>query len=135
MSKNPDHRSSAVEFDGALMFVVNSPEMTLHTAQADQGKFTAPCNGTIVKCVANLIEAPGTAAGGIDIGKQGDADYFTATGVISFGTGHALGAIDITSSLTNTDVNEGDVIEFGTDGNATTTGLIAVTLVISPNAA
>lgn len=134
MPKSPDHRSSAVSFDGAIPFVVNSPEMTLHTAQADQGKFTAPCDGTIVKVTTNLIEAPGTASATVLIGKQGDPDYFTSTTDLTYATGDATGVREQVADLSNLDVSEGDVIEFGTGGEATTTGLITCTLVISPNA-
>jgi len=134
MPKSAEYRSSAVEFDGAIPFVVNSPEMTLHTAQTDQGKFTAPCAGTIVRAVTNLVEAPGTASATLSIGKQGDPDYFTSTTDLTFATGDATGTKDQTAALSNTDVAEGDVIEFGVGGEATTTGLVACTIVISPNA-
>lgn len=135
MPKAADHRSSAVEFDGAIPFVVNSPEMSLSTAASDQGKFVAPCDGTIVKCTVNLVEAPGTASATMSIGIGTDTDYFTSTTDLTFATGDATGVRDMTGDLSNLDVNEGDVIEFNTAGEATTTGLVAATLVISPNAA
>lgn len=119
-----------------LPIFVSSEVLTLHTAQTNKNAFVAPCDMTIVGCVSNLVEAPGTAAGAIIVGKRGDADAFS-TG-ISFATTDSAGEITeedvatVFDGADGVDVSQGDVIEFSTDGGATTTGLAAVQLVCLP---
>ncbi len=132
MPISPDHLSGAVAFDGSLMFTANSPEMSLSTAATNQGKMVAPCDGTIVAVIANLVQAPGSAAAKLQIGDGAGVNTF---GEYSFATTAALGVIDLdVSALTTAVVTKGAVIEFNTDGAATSTGLVAVTIVVSPNA-
>ena len=130
MSKAKEARTSGLQWDGGIPLVVNSPEMSLSTAASDQGKFTAPCDGTIVKVMANLVQAPGTAAAKLQIGADGSK---TSIGEHTFATTDSTGPVDVTDSMTDLSVSAGDVIEFGTDGAATSTGLVAATLVIMPN--
>ena len=132
MPKAGEARTSALSYDGAVIFVVPSNNLTLHTAQSNQNPFVCPCDGTIVDATARVIEAAGSAAGKAQIGTQGGA---TAIGEHSFATSDAAGVYDILSSLTTTTVNKGDRIVFGTDGASTSTGQVSITLTISPNAA
>ncbi len=149
MGKSNEARAGAVQLDGLfhkipgfeagaqrgdqLPILINSPVMTLHTAQSNQGSFVAPCDLTIVGIAANVIEAPGTAAGTIDIGTRADDNSNVAA--YSFATDETLGyqALDLTdATVLSLTFNQGDVIEFATNGEATTTGLIALTLVCVP---
>jgi hypothetical protein len=133
MSASSDHRTGKGAWDGALTFVVNSPTMSLETAAANQGAFVAPCNGEIVAIIGNLIEAPGTAAGTVNIGTVADVDHFLDA--YSIATTAAVGVFEIpldNTAVVNTTVTKGDVIEFDTGGEATTTGIAAFTVVINP---
>jgi len=130
MATAPTYRTSAGQFDGKIPIVVNSPVMSLSSAASSQGSFVAPCDGTIVQAAMNLIQAPDGATAKLSIGKRGAA---TAYDQYSIATTHATGAIDLPlSGFTSTSVTKGDVIEFATDGAATTAGLVAITLVIMP---
>lgn len=116
-----------------LPIFINSPVMTLHTAESTKGAFVAPCALEIVGIAANVIEAPGTAAGTIDVGTRADDDAFVAA--YSFATDESTGyqALDMAAAtVVSTTISQGDVVEFATNGEATTTGLIAVTLVCLP---
>jgi hypothetical protein len=135
MTKAKAVRSSEIQFDGTIPLVVNSPAMTLHTAQANQGSFVAPCNGTIVAIEGNLIEAPGTAADTIDIGTRANDDALVAA--YSIATSDATGSFNIPlddATVISLAVSKGDVIEFTTHGAATTTGIVALSVVIMPEA-
>lgn len=148
MSKMFDTKASRVEVDGGarsmpgmgevgldqMPILINSPVMTLHTADANNGSFVAPCDLTIVGIAANVIEAPGTAAGTIDIGTYANDDVNVAA--YSFATDETLGyqALDLDdATVLSLSFSQGDVIEFTTNGEATTTGLIALTLVCVPS--
>lgn len=133
MVKTIEYRTSAAQWDGGLPFVAGSPVMSLSTAAANQGEIASPTAGTIVQALLNILQAPDGAAAAVNIGIRGDADYFLTSGY-SVATTAAVEVIDITASLTNTAVTKGQVLSFDTDGAATATGLVAVTLVISPNA-
>jgi hypothetical protein len=146
--KASEARANAIEMNGLLHKIpgfesglkgdqlpifINSPVMTLHTAQSNQGPFVAPCDLEIVGIAANLIEAPGTAAGTIDIGTRATADANVAA--YSFATTDSTGFynLDLTdATVTSLLFSQGDVIEFSTNGEATTTGLIALTLICVP---
>ncbi len=147
MGKSPEARMSAVVMDGVLEkipgfsaglfgenlpFFINSPVMTLHTAQSNQGAFMVPFDATILAVLINVIEDPGTAAGTINVGTRANNDAFVDA--YSVATDATLGLADITdnAAVVGTSITAGDVIEFDTGGEATTTGLIAVTLVCVP---
>ncbi len=128
--KAPQVQSSAIQWDGKLPFTWHTQNaLTLHTAEVAVDSIIAPCDGTIVAVIANLTEAPGTAAGGLQIGIVGDADYFLFH---DFATTDATGVYDITGSLLLATVTKGQKLVFGADGVATTTGLVEVTVVIMP---
>lgn len=132
MTRSTEARSSAIDYDGKGVFIVNSPVMSLSSAAANQGSFVAPCDGTIVAAVANLIQA---GTGGTNhLLKFGDRATASAFGVTTFTTGSSTGVKDLLADLTVTKtVTKGQVIEFNTDGGATSGGLVAATLVIAPN--
>lgn len=132
MSKSSEVRSSAVDYDGAALLVINSGLVTLSTAQTDNAPFVMPCDGTIVQATARVTVAAGTATATLTIGTQAsdvgimDKDFATTDGA---------GEYDCLADLVTATVTKGDIILFGSDGNATSTGLVAITLVVSPNAA
>lgn len=121
-----------------LPFFINSPVMTLHTAVTNQGSFVAPCDMTIVGCIENLVELPGTANATVLIGTRADPNAFaTAITSLTSGNGGVVGAtvLDVATDfdgVSTVNVSQGDVIEFATGGEATTTGLAAYTLVCVP---
>lgn len=130
----PTFRTSEGQFDGAIHYAVSSPLMNLHTAPVlAQGEFVAPCDGTIVKVLRNLTVVPGTANATLTIGKNGDTDFFIDDHVLlTTGNGGVAGVEDITSELANTAVAAGDIIQFATGGEATSTGNVAAVVVIMP---
>lgn len=131
MPKAPTYTTGKGEYDGAIPIVINSPAMTLHTAVTNQNPFVAPCDLEIVQVTKNLIEAPGTAAGTVNIGTRADVDAFLVAHSIA--TTDPTGSEDIpVSALVTANINKGDVVEFDTGGEATTTGIAAFTVVCMP---
>jgi hypothetical protein len=148
MGKLQEARASAIQLDGKfhnmpgmedgktldqMPIFINSPVLTLHTAQTNQGSFVAPCDLTIIGIAANVLEQPGTAAGTIDIGYNGDDDAYVAA--YSFATDETLGyqALDLDdATVLSTSISQGAVVEFTTNGEATTTGEVALTLICIP---
>ena len=129
MSKLSEARSDKIEWGGGGIFMPHSGIITLSTAQANTAPFVAPCAGKIIVAEANLIVTPGTAGAVLQIGKYGSAVFY---GAHTFALGAATGRIDVLASFTNTTVAKGEVIVFGTDGAATSTGLAAITIIINP---
>ncbi len=133
MPKAPDHRTSSPQWDGELALCINSPVMSLSSAAANQGSFVAPCDLTIVAIVYNLIAAPDVAAAEVEVGSRADDDEFVAAWSIP--TTHATGLAELPTddaAVISLNIDKGDVVEFKTDGGATSTGSIAVTLVCMP---
>jgi hypothetical protein len=122
--------SSTVRWDGKIPFQVSSGSVSLSTAEPHQGEFVAPCDGTIVAAIANVLAAPDGAAATVFAGIRGNTTKFINN--YSVGTAHNTGTLDLTSQLASTDVSEGDVICFGSDGGGTSTGEASVTLVVMP---
>lgn len=118
-----------------MPFFINSPVMSLSSAAANQGSYLVPFRATIVKCIANLVQAPAGASGGLNVGTRADPDHFLD--LYDFSTGHATGLIDLTdlSQMVNTSIDAGDIVEFDTDGDGTSAGLVAVTLICVPRLA
>jgi len=130
MPSAPTYQTGKCEYDGKMPLAINSGVMTLYTAVANNGSFVAPCDLEIVQATVNVIVAPGTAAAALKIGTRAGATAFES---YSIATSHALGAIDLpVSAFTTVNISKGDVVEFGTDGAATSTGDAAVTLVCIP---
>jgi hypothetical protein len=133
MGKAMDAKSSRVQYDGGMPVIVQSGQMTVHTAQSGLIKWVAPFDYVIKQALIKVDEASGTAPGLVKAGTVADDDRFIDD--YSVATDAAVGLVDVTSSLVNTSGVAGDVIIFGNDGAATTTGLAHVILVIVPASA
>lgn len=149
MSTTGRGKLSAIDVDGAMTVVpgysqgaqmadqmpvyVNSPLLSLSTAASADGQFMVPFDATIVAVMANITELPDDAAGLLNIGSNADADKFLDD--YSIATDADTGLVDLVDELVTDEVDAGDVIEFSTDGGATSTGSVAVTLVLAPRLA
>ena len=134
MSKSPEFRTSAGQFDGALPIVINSPIMTLTATAAglqDQGSFLAPCDLEIVRALIKVLSSTTSSLAALDIGERGDPDsYLDAYPLTDLVAG--LHELDLTASQFATlNINKGDVVEFSSP-QATAAGVIAVSLVCMP---
>lgn len=130
---SPSGRTSALQYDGSLPVVINSPVMAYAaTAVSNQGSFVAPCDLEIVAAVLNVIVTPTHATADLNIGTRADADAFLDLFEV---TDLATGVHDLLTEggvlWVNKNINRGDVVEFELTA-ADTTGDIAVTLVCMP---
>lgn len=135
MTTLPQARSSKVQYDGAGIIHVSSGLIDLTTADTGSGHFVVPFDGTIEEFYYNLLEAPGTAAATLAIGKFGDLDAFLDD--VSIPTTQATGLVRIAgdtdlAAVASVTVSAGDVIIFGTDGGATSTGKAVAGFVLTP---
>lgn len=136
MPKAPEARASAVQYDGAMLFVANSPIMSLSSAATVQGAFVAPCACEIEEIIYNVIAAPDGAPATFNIGTQANNDALVDA--FSIATSVALGAKTLPLSdaaVVGTKLNKGDIITFDTGGEASTAGSVAISVVFKPQAA
>ena len=134
MSKSPEFRTSAGQFDGALSVVIPSPVITLTATAAgvqDQGPFLAPCDLKIVRALVKVIASTTSSLARLDIGERADPDsYLDAFPLTNLVAG--LHELDLTAtSFATLNIAKGDVVEFSTP-QATAAGVIAVSLVCMP---
>lgn len=136
--KTPEGRTSALEYDGAIPLLVNSPEMTWSaTTQEDKGQFMVPFNAVIQEMVVSVKgTATDTGARPLNVGTTTDTDKFVAAYDVDVATAEVL-RFDGTNSavFTSNSVNAGDIIEFGLNSGAAASGTIGVTLVLLPKEA
>lgn len=128
MPKLNEARTSALNFDGAMVVLVSPGDLDLATAETQDGPML-PFGGKIVGAWLKVITAP-DAASVVSIGNSADS---TDHGSYTVAT-TASGLIDILGDLTDLEVSPGDFIKIASDGASTAAASCAVTLVISPNA-
>lgn len=136
MPKSAEARSSAIQYDGAMLFAVNSPVMSLSAAASNQGSFVVPCACEIEEIICNLVAVPNTTPATLNIGTRADADALVDAYSIPITATAGAFTIPLTNAaVVATKLNKGDVLEFSTGGEAASAGSVGVTLVLKPSAA
>lgn len=136
--KSAQVQSGAIQWDGKIPFVVKDVAVDLiNSNQVNQ--IVAPCDAQLVALICNLLAAPGSAAATLEIGTAtGSPSGLDKDGLVShsFATTDSTGLYDLVSEIgegaLGVNVAKGDVITFGSDGGATSTGTVAVTAVFMP---
>lgn len=144
MVSSPRARANEVLMNGSLAQIpglaasgkhllanVQSGSLDCVNAVTAQGHWIAPCDCTVVGATARVLAVMGTGAATIGAGLTSDTDsivddYSIATSVTA-GT-----VIDLPIAAAGANLNKGDVVVFQSDGGATTTGSVAMTLAIVP---
>lgn len=117
---------------GSALAIIPSPALTLSTAANAVGDFMVPFACRIMKVYLNVTTAGNTNPTLLTVGRLGDTDRFVDDYSIAAST---TGFFDITDEATvvATEVAQGDVIVFSTNGGAASTGIAYCTLICSPN--
>ncbi len=127
------YRTGDAQWNGKMPIAISSPLMSLDTAETEQGAFIAPCDLEIVQITINVVVTPGTAAGSWNFGTRADVGAFVLANDVALGV--ATGPYDLPldhADVVTLNVNKGDILEFDTGGEATTTGDAVFGIVMMP---
>lgn len=120
--------SDKINWGGNGLEIFRSTVMSLSAAAADNSPVAIE-RDLEIKSVKLVVVAAPDADAAIRIGDgAGVATYLTYTVT----NGLAAGIYDITSELTEANVDAGVVLDFSTDGGATAAGTAALAIVVGP---
>ena len=128
--------TSKAYYDGAMPFFVNSPVLDLVNGTAVTGHFVCPCHGYITEYHVDVFESPGTAPATVNVGTPADPDGIVDAFTVALtdsGYQEISGEGDSVIIPAGRHVTKGQTIVFSCGSEASTTGKVALTLVIDPN--
>lgn len=141
MVSSPRARANEVLMNGSLTQIpglaasgkpllanVQSGSLDCVNAVTAQGHWMAPCDCTVVGATARVLAVMGTAAATIGAGLTSDTDSIVDD--YSIGTGIAAGTVIDLPLAAGVNLNKGDVVVFQSDGGATSTGSVAMSLAV-----
>lgn len=129
MSRSTTHRSSDVEFNGKLLYVIGAGFQAA-AAVNRFGHFVAPCDGTIRQLNANFTTTPTHATNNLSFGTVADIDsHLNEIDVTDLATGN-VDYIAHANVLSLT-ISKGEAYAWGWDCGDTT-GFLVTSIVIEP---
>ncbi len=139
MGAAPQYQTSKSAWDGRPGTIVHcSDEISIETAVTANKPMFIPWAMTFAYVGVKVTEVAGTGPGTVAIGKlQPSADPDKYLDDYSIATSVAAGTIlELVNdaAMVIKDITPGDTIYFNTDGGATTTGKVVVTVVLVPTA-